>query len=393
MSPHVVEPERLVDLPAERDLVGVSALVRAAATPPKVIAPAARQLIRGRLYASLAGRDPVFHPRWRMALTLFLTLAAGGVVGAATHSVILGRSSPNKGVESAPVRETSGKRKISLQSMRSTPRLAEMPAEQDSPTVPSPERMPAASPQPAVPSAEAWLAQAPPSPSAPLVDSVASPVAVASATPAQHSQPPAAAQSQSTSSRQHVLAGSPRISRPLVATSSAPAPQTDGTRPPAEATVLAQAIRTLRVDGDATAALKLLDEHHARFTEGALSPEASAVRIEALLRLGRTDAALADLERLPLHALPRREEWHVVRGELRAQAGRWSSAEADFAVVLSGHLPGAGGAFAERALWGRAVARSHQGDVVGARSDTLEYLQRFPDGRFAGLAHRALLAP
>jgi hypothetical protein len=154
--------------------------------------------------------------------------------------------------------------------------------------------------------------------------------------------------------------------------------------------VLVEAIRTLRVDGDAGAALRLLDERRARFTDSTLSPEASAVRIEALLKLGRADAALSDLERLPLHSMPRRDEWHVVRGELRVQAGRWSSAEDDFTVVLSSRLH-AGGELAERALWGRAVARSHQGNVGGARADSSEYLRRFPNGRFAGQASRTLL--
>ena len=157
--------------------------------------------------------------------------------------------------------------------------------------------------------------------------------------------------------------------------------------------MLAQAIRTLRIDGDASAALHLLDERQARFTDGALSYEASAVRIEALLKLGRAEVALADLDRLPLHAMPRRDEWYVVRGQLRAQAGRWSNAEVDFATALSARLPGAGGDLTERALWGRAVARSHQGNVAGARADALEYLRRFPSGRFAGLAHQALLPP
>ena len=196
----------------------------------------------------------------------------------------------------------------------------------------------------------------------------------------------------STHPQRPVVPASSRMSPPLAGSSSPPAAPTDGIRPPAEATLLAQAIRKLRVDGDAPAALSLLDQRQARFADGALSPEASAVRIEALLRLGRADAALADLDRLPLHTMPRRDEWHVVRGELRAQAGRWSSAEADFATAL-GRLPGAGGDLAERALWGRAVARSHQGSVAGARADALEYLRRFPSGRFAGLAHQALLPP
>jgi hypothetical protein len=155
--------------------------------------------------------------------------------------------------------------------------------------------------------------------------------------------------------------------------------------------VLAAAIRKLRVDGDASAALSLLDQRQAQFTDSALGPEASAVRIEALLKLGRADDALSDLERLPLHAVPRRDEWHVVRGELRAQAGRWSSAEADFTAVLSGRLRDANGDLTERALWGRAAARSHQGNLAGARADSSEYLRRFPGGRFAGQASQTLL--
>jgi len=155
--------------------------------------------------------------------------------------------------------------------------------------------------------------------------------------------------------------------------------------------VLAEAIRKLRVDGDASAALRLLDQRPARFSNSALSPEVSAVRIEALLKLGQADAALSDLDRLPLHTMPRRDEWHVVRGELRAQTGRWSNAEDDFNVVLSGRLREAGGDLAERALWGRAVARSHQGNVDGARADASEYLRRFPSGRFANLASQTSL--
>ena len=413
MSRHVVEPERLADLPAERDLVGVSALMRAAAAPPKIIAPAARQRIRGRLYASLAGRGPVFHARWRLALILVFTLAVGGVVGAATHSVILRRLSPHKDMETSSTHGASGKCRISQRSRRSTPTGLDMPTELEVPPAfslePAPTESPAevspdatvlAPPRPSSPEPHAGSVLSPPSPrpSASPVDDMTPPTAVSPvhtlpAKPAQHPQLLIAALPRSTSSHRPVPSN-PSSLHAAPALDGRPSPTSaPGTLALAESSVLAQAIRTLRVDGDASAALKLLDECQARFTEGALGPEASAVRIEALLKLGRTGAALADLESLPLYAMPRRDEWHVVRGELRGQAGRWSNAEADFAVVLSGHVSSAGGDLAERALWGRAVARSHQGNVAGARADTLEYLQKFPSGRFAGLAHRALLAP
>jgi DNA-directed RNA polymerase specialized sigma24 family protein len=153
---------------------------------------------------------------------------------------------------------------------------------------------------------------------------------------------------------------------------------------------LATAIRKLRVDGDAASALRLLDEGKRHFANGTLDAEASAVRVEALLKLGRSESALSDLERLRLDGLPRRDEWYVVRGELRAQMGKWPVAEADFSAALVGRR--AGGDLAERALWGRAAARSHRGDLAGARADAAEYLGIFPTGRFAAQARQTLPA-
>ena len=76
---------------------------------------------------------------------------------------------------------------------------------------------------------------------------------------------------------------------------------------------------------------------------------------------------------------PGRNEWRVVRGELRAAAGRWRDAEVDFSATL-GRLADVPGDLAERALWGRAVARARSGDPVRAESDYALYLARFPSG-------------
>ena len=89
-----------------------------------------------------------------------------------------------------------------------------------------------------------------------------------------------------------------------------------------------------------------------------------------------------------------------MRAELHATAGRWQEALVDFDAVVRArlaHEPGAGTATStkarerlERALWGRAAARSHLGDETGARADLRECLRRFPQGRFAAQAARLL---
>ena len=85
---------------------------------------------------------------------------------------------------------------------------------------------------------------------------------------------------------------------------------------------------------------------------------------------------------------------------MRAAVGRWREALGDFNVVLRGHAEeeakiGAATDMklrdrSERALWGRALVRSHLGDDVGARADLQECLRRFPRGRFASEATRLL---
>ena len=160
--------------------------------------------------------------------------------------------------------------------------------------------------------------------------------------------------------------------------------------PPSSAAVeqalLGDVLRSLRAQRDPSAALALLDEHARRFPETVLAPEAGMLRVEALLGLGRRTQALSVLDGLPLASMPNRNERLVLRGELRAAARRWPEARADFDGLLAA-LASANDAksrdLQERALWGRASARSRLGDAAGARADLASYLRDFPSGRFA----------
>jgi hypothetical protein len=153
-----------------------------------------------------------------------------------------------------------------------------------------------------------------------------------------------------------------------------------------EQTLLGDVLRSLRAERDPSAALALLDEHARRFPETVVAPEAGMLRAEALLGLGRRTEALTVLDGLPLTSMPNRNERLALRGELRAAAGRWQEARADFdrlcAAAASADDAKSRDVF-ERALWGRASARSRLGDEAGARADLAAYLHEFPSGRFA----------
>src|SRR5262249_56758997 len=125
--------------------------------------------------------------------------------------------------------------------------------------------------------------------------------------------------------------------------------------------------------------LALLDENAARLGDGPLAAEATALRIEALLQQKQDRAALAALERLPIDTVPRRTEWHVIRGELRAAAGDGARAEDDFTAALE-RRAGLTDDMAERALWGRAGGRARRGGRARARAGFDPYLRRFPAG-------------
>jgi TolA-binding protein len=160
--------------------------------------------------------------------------------------------------------------------------------------------------------------------------------------------------------------------------------------------LLARAVRSLRSERRPGNALAALDEYAARYPSGNLLPEASRLRTEALLALGHKGAALAELSRAPSDGGAGGEERRLVRGELRAAEGRWAEALEDFDAVVRARAAAGAAATAkvrarfERALWGRASARSHLGDEAGARAELQECLRRFPQGRFAAQAARLL---
>jgi hypothetical protein len=148
-------------------------------------------------------------------------------------------------------------------------------------------------------------------------------------------------------------------------------------------------VRALRADRNPGAALLALDDYQRRYPGGRLAIEAAVLRIDALTEGNRSGEALAMLDRLDLARLPGGLDRHAQRGELRARAGRWAEARADFDWVLA-HASGVERTLLERALWGRAQCFQREGHRAFARSDASVYLQRFPGGRFASQAEQLL---
>ena len=143
--------------------------------------------------------------------------------------------------------------------------------------------------------------------------------------------------------------------------------------------MLATAIRKLRREGDARGALAALDEYAASFPGGELSAEADLVRVEALLAVGERGAALRLLDERA-DANPRARQALLVRGELRAAAGRCGEAAGDLGRVLASSR---GDALDERALYARASCLSRLHDFSAARRDLDTYLAQFPAGPHA----------
>ncbi len=154
-----------------------------------------------------------------------------------------------------------------------------------------------------------------------------------------------------------------------------------------ESELLGKAMARLRQAHDPSGALTLLDAYHGQFPQGVLQPEADLLRVTALLNLGKRRDALAVLDPRPLlDDTPRGMELRVMRGELRAEAGRCPAAIADFDAAI-GQVQGT---LLERGLYGRSRCRAQGGDLGGARADLIDYLRRFPAGRFSTEARKTL---
>jgi hypothetical protein len=371
-----LDPTRLADIPAAAGDGSLAALLRAAGHAAVDLPPVSRKRVRARLRATLVGRavrtaSRRLPLRTALALAGVLSLLGAGLGGAAigpSVSAWVARARPMAAADQrrpdGAQREGDGRR----------------PARAGSHAGPDARRSVAAGPTPELAAGPAAAAPAPAMEPAEAAPVVAPPWRAGPARPMRAQAP------------------SPSSTRTIELARAFDVPPEGGD----DARALAAAMRRLRVDGDAAGALAVLDEGAARWTTGSFAPEAAALRVEALLALGRESAALAALEALPLSALPRGDEWRVVRGELRAQAGRWAGAAADFGAAI-GTLAalatddrGADGAverssrLLERALWGRAVTLARAGDEAAGRAEAAAYLRWFPHGRFADGAKQLL---
>jgi TolA-binding protein len=374
MRPCRQNPTRLADLAPENDPVGVAPLIQSARQAPDE----PLSLVQWRIRNSLRRRSEWNRRGLRLALVGALVFLAGSVFGTIALPLLRSR------LGSAPPEpdETHPSAKAVQHSHRRVPVQAIPSAPADQPIVPA---GPPVVPAPVVP---------------PNAKSVAASDGSATAKVALAPVAAVARASNVLALRPSSTASGKRA--PLAAPASLePMPPVEASLPlPDEHSLLTTAVRRLRKAHDPASALAALDAYRTRFPGGVLAPEAAMLRAEALLQIGRKGDALAELDRLSLAQMPNSDEPHVLRGELRAAVGRWREALADFDVVLRGHAGESAEIGAptdakahgrlERALWGRALARSRLGDDAGARADLRECLRRFPGGRFASEAARLL---
>jgi len=385
---------RLIEQPPVENPAEVTLLLRSAIDAPAEDTPRVKWRVCNTLYQEAERRRRVL----RFALVAVCTFVAGGVVGAAVQPLLRSASPPSLDEEREPTSPAShGVRKRARGPIPGT-----VPAGKATPT------------ETAVEPAARELASAPgpvaipPTLGAPAGgDTGPRARRVAQTSTARGRSSTAATPSTTTTKASQALAPPaqppPVIPAPPLPTPAAPAATPVATGPtnvtlPAEQALIATALEKLRTSHDPEGALVALDEHRRRFPASVLAPEAARLRTEAHLLLGRRSAVLNELDRPEVPGGPTSDERLVLRGELRAAGGSWRSALADFDAVLRAHpTTGVGSPDdqrtaerVERALWGRASARSRLGDEAGARADLRDYLRRFPDGRFTTQANRLL---
>jgi len=187
-----------------------------------------------------------------------------------------------------------------------------------------------------------------------------------------------------------------RIANPIEARPKADAmkaadtPKAVAIATPSEGRLLAEALSDLRGAGDAKTALDRLDLYMRLYPKGRLAQEAELVRAEALFRSGDDDAALAQLDRLPMVDIAGARPLTLLRGELRAAHGHYRKAIADLGLVFRPEQPDE---ISERALYTRAACLERLGETGEARSDVETYLRVFPLGAHRSDARAFLAAP
>jgi hypothetical protein len=157
-----------------------------------------------------------------------------------------------------------------------------------------------------------------------------------------------------------------------------------------EAQLLGRVLSHLRGSHDPRGALALLDQYDRSFPHGVLESEALSARLEAIIQLDDRKTALAVLDGRATFAGRLGSQLLLTRAELRASAGRYPDALADFDRLLAPSATAMPAEATGRALYGRAVSLGHLGLGARARADLLAYQKRFPDGKFAAEVARLL---
>jgi hypothetical protein len=386
-------PTRFVELPVDHDAAGVAPLIRGVIEEPSGDTPRLKWRIRNTLHRRTERRARLL----RGALVGAVMFAAGGVVGAAVRPFFRGKVSAPRAEDAPTLTERRSPRRAHPAVVSPEARVPEAETQEGKAAIPGQASTPPLtmeSDDQATTPTEAQAARA-----KRLVADAPIRIAPAQKHLAELSPHLTARQAAPSPQLERRPEPAPLSPAPVAPPAVLPAPAAAPAAAPeaGEQALISTALARLRVSREPSAALELLDEYQARYPKGVLAPEAARLRTEALLRSGRKAAVLDDLERT-LQGASASDERFVLRGELRAAAGRWSGALADFSAFLGARVIATDGDAsdrrvrerAERALWGRSSARSHLGNHEGARADLRDYLRLFPRGQFADRAKQLL---